>query len=117
MVLSSTFGCPTQLESLAAHFLDEHGQGEVHHVHKPRMNRRSAPALPYARFFSNSLSRRSLMCLEVTNLPSLPKNGELLMVKSMLIVGSSMEIGGRASGCSLSAIVSPISKPSMPTTR
>ena len=56
------------------------------------------------------------MCLEVTNLPSLPKNGELLMVKSMLIVGSSMEIGGRASGFSLSAIVSPISKPSMPTT-
>ena len=53
-----------------------------------------------ARFFSNSLSRRSLMCLDVTYLPSLPKNGELLMVNSMLIVGSSMAIGVRASGFS-----------------
>ena len=38
------------------------------------------------------------------------------MVKSMLIVGSSMAMGGRASGFSKSATVSPISKPSSPTT-
>ena len=69
-----------------------------------------------ARFFSSSFSRRSFKCLEVTNLPSFPKNGELLMQKSMLIVGSSTSIGGRASGFSKSAIVSPISKPSRPTT-
>ena len=32
---------------------------------------------------------------EVTYLPSLPKNGELLIVKSIDIVGSSMAIGGQ----------------------
>ena len=48
-------------------------------------------------------------------LPSLPKNGESLMVNSMLMVGSSMAIFGNASGKSKSAMVSPISKPSMPT--
>ena len=38
------------------------------------------------------------------------------MVKSMLIVGSSIAMGGRASGFSASAMVSPISKSSIPTT-
>ena len=37
------------------------------------------------------------------------------MVNSMLMVGSSMAIFGNASGKSKSAMVSPISKPSMPT--
>ena len=55
------------------------------------------------------------MWREVTYLPSLPKNGELLMVKSIDIVGSSILIGGSGSGFSKSHIVSPISKPSIPT--
>ena len=50
----------------------------------------------------------------VQNLPSFPKKGESLMVKSMLMVGSSMLMGGRASGFSKSQMVSPISKFSSP---
>ena len=69
-----------------------------------------------ARFFSNSLLSRSLMWREVQNFPSRPKKGESLMVKSMLIVGSSTAMGGKASGVSQSAMVSPISKRSKPTT-
>ena len=68
-----------------------------------------------ARFLSSSFIRRSWMWREVTNLPSFPKNGESLMANSMLIVGSSIAIGGNASGFSKSQTVSPISKPSIPT--
>ena len=39
-----------------------------------------------------------VMWREVTYFPSLPKNGESLMVNSMLMVGSSMAIGGSGSG-------------------
>ena len=69
-----------------------------------------------ARFFSSSLFKRSLMWREVQNLPSFPKKGESLMVKSILIVGSSTAIGGSGSGFSKSAIVSPISNFSRPIT-
>ena len=69
-----------------------------------------------ARFFSSSFSRRSLIWREVTNLPSLPKKGESLMVKSIDIVGSSIAIGGSGSGFSKSQIVSPISNFSNPMT-
>ena len=54
------------------------------------------------------------MWREVTYLPSLPKKGELLIVKSIDIVGSSIAMGGSGSGFSKSQIVSPISNPSMP---
>ena len=56
------------------------------------------------------------MCLDVTYLPSLPKNGESLIVNNILMVGSSILIVGKGSGFSKSAIVSPISKFSNPTT-
>ena len=56
------------------------------------------------------------MWREVQYLPSLPKKGESLMVKSIDIVGSSMAIVGSGSGFSKSQIVSPISKFSSPTT-
>ena len=69
-----------------------------------------------AKFFSVSRARRSLMCLDVTYLPSLPKKGESLMVNSIDIVGSSTEIVGSASGSSASQIVSPISKFDRPIT-
>ena len=39
-----------------------------------------------------------------------------MIMKSMLMVGSSTAMGGSGSGFSISAMVSPISKPSMPTT-
>ena len=42
----------------------------------------------------------------VERLKILGRHGELLMQKSMLIVGSSTSIGGRASGFSKSAMVS-----------
>ena len=54
------------------------------------------------------------MCREVTNFPSLPKNGESLIVNNILIVGSSIAIVGSASGSRASATVSPISKSSKP---
>jgi hypothetical protein len=58
----------------------------------------------------------SLICLEVTNLPSFPKNGESLIVNNILIVGSSIEIAvPLLQDFQISAIVSPISKPSTPT--
>ena len=56
------------------------------------------------------------MWREVTNLPSLPKKGESLIVNNILMVGSSMAMGGNGSGFSKSQMVSPISKPSTPTT-
>ncbi len=68
-----------------------------------------------AKFFSSSLVNLSFICLEVTNLPSFPKKGESLMVNNMLMVGSSMAMVCSPSGCSQSATVSPISKPSSPT--
>ena len=55
------------------------------------------------------------MWREVTYLPSRPKKGESLLVKVIDMVGSSMAIRGSASGVLTSAMVSPISKPSMPT--
>ena len=69
-----------------------------------------------ARFFSSSFSSLSFKCLEVTNFPSLPKKGELLMLNCIFIVGSSTLVTGNASGSSKSAIVSPILNPSIPTT-
>ncbi len=69
-----------------------------------------------AKFFSVSSWRRSRIFCEVTCFPSLPKKGELLMENNMLMVGLSISIVGIASGVSGSAIVSPISKPSIPFT-
>ena len=69
-----------------------------------------------ARFFSSSFIKRSRKLRLVTNLPSRPKNGELLIPNCMFIVGSSIGITSNASGFSKSAIVSPIWNPSIPTT-
>ncbi len=52
----------------------------------------------------------------MTNLPSWPAKGESLTLKIMLRVGSSTSMRGRASGFSMSAMVSPMSTSSMPTT-
>ena len=79
-----------------------------------KVSAESVSSILRARFFSNSFSKRSLRCLEVTYFPSLPKKGESFIVKIMLMVGSSIFIGGNASGFSISAIVSPISNPSIP---
>ena len=68
-----------------------------------------------ARFLSSSFIRRSWMWREVTNLPSLPKKGESLIANNILMVGSSIAMGGSASGLSKSQTVSPISNPSIPT--
>ena len=86
----------------------------------PRPNTKNLSALPVgsmrrAKFFSNSFSSLSLMCLEVTYFPSFPKKGESLIVNNILIVGSSIAIVFIPSGFSRSATVSPISNPSRPT--
>ena len=52
----------------------------------------------------------------VTYLPERPANGELLTLNIICSVGSSTVKRGRATGRSLSAIVSPISIFSIPTT-
>ena len=49
--------------------------------------------------------RRSRIWRLVTNLPSLPASGEVFTWKFMTSVGSSTEIGGNASGLSISLIV------------
>ena len=54
------------------------------------------------------------ICREVTNLPLLPANGELLTWKRTWIVGGSTSIRGSATGLLGSAIVSPIATSSMP---
>ncbi len=82
-------------------------------VNQPRVGR-FRRSTRKAKFLSSSLMRRSCICREVTNLPSLPKNGELLMVNSILMVGSSTAMAFKASGAEASATVSPISNPSMP---
>ena len=63
---------------------------------------------------SSSRSRRSLICREVTYCPSRPDIGDVLTPKIIETVGSSTAIGGIASRCSTSAMVSPIVMSSMP---
>ena len=48
-------------------------------------------------FISSSFSRRSRICLDVTNFPSLPANGESFTMNSILSVGASIVIAGIAS--------------------
>ncbi|MCY1361369.1 hypothetical protein D9M69_480310 [compost metagenome] len=66
---------------------------------------------------SSSFSRRSLMLRLVTNLPSLPANGESLTWKVMLTVGWSTVSGGRASTLAGSHRVSEMNSSSMPLTQ
>ena len=60
------------------------------------------------------MSSRSFKWREVTNLPSLPAKGELLIEKIIEIVGSSTAMRGRGFGFSGSVMVSPMFTPSMP---
>ena len=57
---------------------------------------------------SSSLLSLSLMCLDVTNLPTLPANGDLFTMKYMERVGSSMWIISSGIGSAGSQIVSPM---------
>ena len=54
------------------------------------------------------------MCLEVTNFPSFPTNGESFTINVIARVGSSISIRGKAIGSFISANVSPISMSSIP---
>ena len=67
-----------------------------------------------AKFFCSSASRRSRMCRLVNKSPSRPRNGDVLMVNSNDMVGSSTAMRSMTSGFSRSLMVSPISKPSIP---
>ena len=64
----------------------------------------------------SSFARRSRRLREVTYCPSRPAKGEVLMVNSIPIVGSSMTIGGSGAGFSTSVMVSPMVIPSTPAT-
>ena len=71
-----------------------------------------------ATLVSNSLSKRSRSCLEVTNLPSRPAKGEVLTPKVIFIVGGSISTGGSLIGFCVLVIVSPMctsSNPAMAT--
>ena len=71
-----------------------------------------------ATFCLISLNNLSRNCLDVTNFPSRPANGELLTRKFMDNVGSSISIKGNASRLFRSVMVSPISTsfiPAIPT--
>ena len=57
------------------------------------------------------------MCLEVTNFPSFPTNGESFTINVIASVGSSISIRGNATGSFISANVSPISMSSIPATQ
>ena len=59
-------------------------------------------------FVSNSLCKRSLICLVVKNLPLCPANGPLLTKKFIDSVGFSISIGGNGSIQFNSLTVSPI---------
>ena len=63
---------------------------------------------------SSSLSRRSRRLRDVTYCPSRPANGDVLIVKIIAIVGSSIWMCGSGFGFSGSVIVSPILMPSTP---
>ena len=63
-----------------------------------------------------SFSRRAFIWRLVTSLPSVPARGEVLMEKSMDMVGSSTLMAGRGRGSSGSARVSPIKASSTPAT-
>ena len=57
---------------------------------------------------TSSFSRRSKILREVTNLPSLPANGEVLTWKVIVTVGSSTDSAGRASTWVCAQMVSEI---------
>ena len=65
---------------------------------------------------SSSFSSLSLMCLDVTYLPTLPANGEVFTMKFMESVGSSISMVPSESGLSGSHMVSPIEMSDMPDT-
>ena len=76
----------------------------------------SVSSIRIATLVRASLKRRSRRCRDVTYLPSRPAKGETFAENSMATVGSSIRIGGSATGRSGSASVSPISIASMPAT-
>ena len=63
---------------------------------------------------SSSRSSRSRRLRDVTYCPSRPATGDVFTPKTIETVGSSTAIGGIATGCSASAIVSPIVMFSIP---
>ena len=63
-----------------------------------------------------SLKRRSRRLREVTNLPSFPAKGELLTIKFIARVGSSILTKGNGSMQSVAQAVSPISRSAIPAT-
>ncbi len=65
---------------------------------------------------SISLARRSRRLRDVTYLPSRPASGDVLTWKYIDSVGSSIMIGGSASGVSTAASVVPIDSSSTPVT-
>ena len=67
-----------------------------------------------ATFTNNSLVKRSRIWRLVTNLPSVPANGDVFTIKSMVNVGSSTPKCGKPFGFSRSQMVKPIPISSKP---
>src|SRR5690606_17191743 len=68
------------------------------------------------KFFHNSFLKRSLMCRDVTYLPSFPEKGESLIVNNIIKEGSSMRMDFNHDGIEKAAIQSRLSKRSIRTT-
>ena len=78
---------------------------------RPHTSKLSADSVSFTRkltFLSSSLNNLSLICLEVTNCPSLPANGPLFTLNVIDTVGSSISTKSIFSGLFESQIVSPI---------
>ncbi len=76
----------------------------------------SVSATRSATLCTNSLSKRSRILRDVTNLPSLPQNGELFTENVIVTVGSSTLSGGNASTLLGQQIVSEILSSPKPVT-
>ena len=84
---------------------------------RPDTRNTSASAVSSTRkatLVSNSRVKRSRIWRLVTNLPSVPANGDVFTIKSMVKVGSSTLNIGTPTGFSLSQMVTPMPISSMP---
>ena len=98
-----------QLEALAAHQLDEHGELQLAAaLHLPRVRARWSGGRAARRCRRAPASSRALTWRAVSRSPSVPASGDVLIPIVIESDGSSTVVTGSGRGSSGSAIVSPI---------
>ena len=97
-----------QLVAFAAHRLDQ--DRELQFAAAEHAKRIGGPGVFHAQrtLVSSSFSRRARRSREVTYCPSRPANGEVLIVNTMVSVGSSIKSGSSGAGFARSVMLSPI---------